>query len=187
MSSRRKKDDIHTLPVIGNPKQADCLAMFIAGWKLADISKESGVDYDTLKSWVFRYGWAEQKRKVESHRQKIDPIEEHPLVKAAMKNPKGEMREQFLQNTGVMAVQDSEHWKDMNPEDRLEVAPAIKALHDVHAKTFNIGKEEESGERGHINLLTFLNIADQPGMVRIIDDSKVREIVDDPMNDPAFS
>lgn len=159
---------IHKLPKIEAEHHQTALAMFIAGWPQCDIARETGLNENTLKTWIKREEWAKQKKAIDEKRKQLLPVENHPLVKAALKNPIGEMRTQFLENTGHMAVADSEHWKKMQPDDRLEVASSIKALHDVHSKTFGIGKEEEEGSKGHITL-NFLNNADAPGYVRVID------------------
>jgi hypothetical protein len=147
------KDDIHKLPKIGDPQHDGCFQMYLADWEPADIARDTGVNFNTLRSWIMKGGWAAKKKALDELRAKRHPPESHPIVKAAMKKDKGAMREEYLENAGVAAVENMQHIaKNMTPAERLEMAQNIAAIGKHDRDQLEITKDQEVGFVGHINL-----------------------------------
>jgi len=125
------------------------------GWTAAEIEERSGVRADKIRQWTFRDKWAEQKQAVEKAHNKKHPPMESPILKVVANSRKDEIKKEFLERSGEVAVKDVRHWEKMDPEERLVAAPAIAALNKVHRDNLELNKEEENNEKGHISL-TFL-------------------------------
>lgn len=172
---------ISAIPEPNDKSRAQCLIMFCMGFRYADIERMTGENGNTIRSWAKRDGWTDLKAEFESLKAKQDPFLEQPLVKAISK--RAQFKEEFLQKTGAIAAEDAEHWKQLSPEERIEVAPAITSLNKMHRDNLDLSKEESDSTKGNINL-TFLTRAHEPGMVRELTASEVREIENTPNAQP---
>lgn len=157
-------------------EKQQCFLLFAAlGMEASEIEERTGIPANRIRQWMLREKWRDQKEMMENHKKNSRPAIEQPIVKAVINSRKGELREKFVANTGEMAAEDSEHWKQLSPEERIVVAPAIASLNGVHRKNLSLDAEEENKERGHI-VLSFLNRANEPGMVKPISPEKIKEI-----------
>lgn len=172
-----EKDASHIAPSLADPEKIGAWTMFIAGWKPCEIEAETGIPQGRIRLWAHREKWTEQKAKIEALRDKKHPAVEQPIARAVAKNPKGEMREKYLKNTGVVAMKTSEHWASMEPEELLAAASQVATLDKMNRGTLEIDAEDNTKGNTFMNL-TFLTNADQPGMVRLLEPDKVKEITD---------
>lgn len=163
--------------IMADPEYTECLAMYCSGWAAYEIEEKTGIRADRIRQWVHRDGWAELKAKTENHHAKKHPVEKSPVMRAVANSRKGEIRKKFIENTGEMALEDSAHWKDMGPEERLVVASNISSLNGVHRK--NLGLDEDGESDGKHISLTFLNNASNPGFVKLLSNEDVKEIEDE--------
>lgn len=172
---------------LGDAEKHQAFLMFLSGFPPVEIARRTGLSHDVVKQWATRGKWNEQKRELENYHSEKNPPMAQPIMKAVANSRKGELRKKFLENTGEMAAEDAEHWKNLDPQERLVVAPAIGALNNVHRKNLGLEDEDDDREKGHISL-TFLSQSSQPGFVKLIEPEKVKEIEQeaDPMDDPAF-
>lgn len=163
------------LSISDDVEKEQVFLMFLQGWTAADIEGKTGIRQDRIRQWSHRGSWPAKKKQFEELKMEKNPLEQQPIVKAVINSKKGELKKQFIENMGEIAAADAEHWKKIDPEERLVVASNIAALGGLHRKTFDLDKEEEAGSKGHINL-TFLSQASEPGMVRVINSAAVRVI-----------
>lgn len=140
---------------VGDREYRECFLLYAMGWTAAEIEERSGVRADKVRQWVCRDSWKEQKEAVEQAHTKKHPPMESPILKVVANSRKDELKKEFMERTGEIAVDDVRHWGKMAPEERLVVAPAIAALNKVHRDNLELNKEEENNEKGHISL-TFL-------------------------------
>jgi Putative ATPase subunit of terminase (gpP-like) len=138
----------------------ECLLLYCMGWTAAEIEERASVRADKIRQWVCRDDWKGQKEAVEKMHTEKHPPQQSPILKVVANSRKDEIKEKYLSHMGEMAAEDAECWKDMQPQERLIVAPAIAALNGVHRKSLELDKEEENSDRGHISL-TFLNSIDR--------------------------
>lgn len=171
------KDPACETPSLSDPEKHGVWEMYMAGWSAADIEAETGVLSNNIRKWAHREKWNDQRDRIQKLHDKAHPAASLPMVKAVAKNPKGEMREQYLKNTGVVAIKTSQHWAEMEPEELLACAQQVVALDKMNRGTLEIDAEDNSRGNALINL-TFLANADQPGMVIELEPSKVKEITD---------
>lgn len=153
-----EKPPTQIAPSLDDPERQGCWTLYLAGWRAADIEKETGIPASNVRKWVMRYRWAAQKAEIDRARDKLHPPESHPLVKAVASNPKDEMRERYLKNTGQIALEDAEHWaNEMNPDERLAAATSIVSLNKMHRETHEIATVEPDARANSHITLSFLN------------------------------
>lgn len=164
-------------PSLTDPQKHQSWLMWIVGFGPDEIEQRTGIPSGRIRVWACREKWTEQRKQYEELMKEKHPPQSQPIVQSVIRAKKGELRKTFLEHTGEMAVDDAKHWSGMDPQERLVVAPAIASLNGVHRKNLGLEDESESGEKSHISL-HFLTQADSPGMVRLLDSSKVKEIED---------
>lgn len=130
--------------------QRDCFQLYLVnGWGPAEMSRATGIKEELVKKWSSRYKWPEQKSRLEKLAKKEAAA--RPIVSVVAK--KKQMAEVFSMNMAEIAVNDSEEWKKMTSQERLEVASGLVPLANLARKTFDLDKEEEGNkERGNISL-----------------------------------
>lgn len=162
------------IPRIPQETRLDCLQLYIIGFEPFEIGQRTGINENTIRGWVMKEKWNDRRKKHEQLNLEKHPIEERPLIKAFAKE-KGNLKKQFVEKAGEMAVKDMEYWADtLGPEDRLEVATNIAALNGAHRKNLSLDEEAE-GDKSHISL-TFLTRANEEGFVRVLEPEKVKQI-----------
>lgn len=163
------------IPAIDESEKHACWALYMGGFTADEIVAEVGVNINTLKAWITKDGWFRKREEINAARKKKNPPEEHPLAKMLAPDKLAKNVERFKEVAGVIAVEDIEHWRDLKPEERLVVAPAIGTLNKMHRSNLDLEKEEAGG-RSAINI-SFLN---NPGaVVELVDDAPpVRELED---------
>lgn len=170
---KRQKPATEEAPSLSEPEKRNVWEMYMAGWGAAEIEKETGVLSNVIRKWVFREGWTAQRDRINQMHDKLHPAAQQPIIKAVAKNPKGEMREQYLKNTGKIAVEDAKHWaEELDPMLRLAAAPAIVALDKMHRSSLEIDSENESKGGNTLISLSFLT---NP-VVRELTAAEVKEI-----------
>lgn len=135
----------------------ECFLLYTMGWRPVEIEEECGISADKINHWVMRDKWKAQKEAAEQAEIRKHPPSQSPILKAVASARKEELRQKFLEDMGVIAAEDAGHWKQLDPQERLVVAPAITSLAGVHRKTLELDKEEENDERGHISLSFLCN------------------------------
>lgn len=161
-------------PKIPPETKEDAYFLFCQRLEPVKIAEILEINFNTLRQWIMKGKWTERRKKNEELMEQIKPTDKRPIV-VAMARTRAEAKKIYEEKSGTIAAEDIEHWTEkMNPEERLAAAPGIAALNGVHRK--NLGLDEEAQtERGHISL-TFLTKANEPGFVRLLDESKVKQI-----------
>lgn len=163
------------IPPIDESEKHACWAHYMAGYEKQEISDLLGVNVNTLAAWIKKDGWVQKREDLRAANRKKNPPEQSPLAKMLAPDKLAKNVERFKEVAGVIAVEDIEHWRDLKPEERLVVAPAIGTLNKMHRSNLDLEKEEAAG-RSAINI-SFLN---NPGaVVELVDEAPpVRELED---------
>jgi len=159
------------IPAIDESEKHACWAHYMAGFEKQEISELLGVNVNTLAAWIKKDGWVQRREELRAANRKKNPPEKSPLAKILAPDKLAKNVERFKEVAGVIAVEDIEHWKQLAPEERLVVAPAIGTLNKVHRANLDLEKED-AGTGSAINI-SFLN---NPGAVVEIEDAPVREL-----------
>lgn len=162
------------IPAIDESEKHACYVLYMAGFVAEEIVSEVGVNVNTLKAWITKDGWFRKREEINVARKKKNPPEEHPLAKMLAPDRAEKNIKRFKEVAGEIAVEDIEHWRDLNPQERLVVATAIGTLNKVHRSNLDLDKEEPGGKSA-INI-SFLN---NPGAVTVIEESPVKMIEND--------
>lgn len=150
----------------------ECFLLYTMGWRPFEIEEECGISADRINHWVMRDGWKAQKEAAEQAEIRKHPPSQSPILKAVANSRRDKLRHKFLENMGEVAAEDAEHWKQLDPAERLVVAPGIASLAGVHRKTLELDKEEENNEKGHISL-SFLCQASEKVTVLDVQSEKI--------------
>lgn len=162
------------IPPIDETDKHNCYAFYMAGADPVNVSEMTGVNVNTIKSWVSQLGWFREREAMRAAHRKLNPPEASPVMKAFSPDKAAENIRIFEEKTGKIAKEDAEHWADkMDADERLAQAPNIAALSKTHRANLKLDREEP-GERGLINI-TFLT---NPDAVKVIQSPAVVELED---------
>lgn len=163
------------IPAIDETEKHAAYALYMGGFDAGEIvAKLEGLNVNTLKSWISQDGWFKKREAINAARREKNPPEKSPMVKVFAPDKKDENVKIFKEKTGQIAKEDAEHWAELTPDARIEVAPNIAALNKMHRSNLDLDAETP-GQQGHISL-TFLG---NPDAVRIIDTAP-KQIEDEP-------
>lgn len=175
---RAPRNKPSSIPNLTDPLKHQCWLLYFAGFGMAEINEKTKVSEVRIRQWSHRGNWPKQRKDLEDLQNKKNPPLKQPMVQMVVNDNKGGIRKKFIEKAGKIAEADIDHWADvMTAIDRLENASGIAALNTVHRRNLGLEGEEGTQERGHITL-NFLNNAEKPDFVRIIEPDKVKEIQD---------
>lgn len=175
--TKKEIDPAFIEPSLNEPEKHQAFLMFITGFGAAEIEQRTSVRADKVRQWAHREEWVKQRTQYEEFLREKNPIVEQPLVQNVIRAKKGERKKEFLEKAGQIAIEDVDYWLGIPPEMRMAAATNIAAANKMHRDNLGLNEDAEQGERSHISL-TFLNSADKPGFVKLIEPEKVKEIED---------